>query len=110
MRAAEAAPESRPTLRSTPDGALEGTGVDAAVDQEVLAGDVARLGAAQIGAELAELLGRAEAAGGNRLLPLALDLLGRLALLLPGKLGVAYQPVGPQGPGYDIFDPERVRA
>src|SRR6266849_665089 len=109
MRGAEAAPESRPTLRSTPNGALEGTGVDAAVDQEVLAGDVARLDAAQIGAELAELLGRAEAAGRNRLLPLALDLLGRLALLLRGKLGVADEPVGPEAPGKDIVDRDVVR-
>src|SRR5260221_4635446 len=105
MRAAEAAPESRPTLRSTPDGALEGTGVDAAVDQEVLAGDVPRLDAAQVGAELAELLGRAEAAGGNRLLPLALDLLGRLALLLRGQLGVADQPVGPETARKELVDP-----
>src|SRR6266705_5657225 len=109
MRPAEGAPESRPTLRSMPYGALEGTGVDAAVDQEILAGDVARLDAAQIGAELAELLGRAEAAGGNRLLPLALDLLGRLALLLRGKLGVALQPVGPEAPGKDIVDRDVVR-
>src|SRR5206468_1669730 len=44
-------------------GRSERAGVDAAVDQEILAGDVARLHAAQIGAELAEFLGRAEEFG-----------------------------------------------
>ena len=38
-------------------GQLERAGIDAAVDQEILAGDVPRLDAAQVGAELAELLG-----------------------------------------------------
>src|SRR2546430_9293827 len=41
-------------------GQLERARVDAAVDQEILSGDVAGLDAAQIGAELAELqIGRA---------------------------------------------------
>src|SRR6266851_10428526 len=82
----------------------ERAGVDAAVDQEILAGDVAGLDAAQVGAELAELLGRAEAPGRDLLFPLALDLLRRPALLLRRKLGVADQPVGPEASGKQVVD------
>src|SRR6267143_3231261 len=85
-------------------GQLERAGIDTAVDQEILAGDVARLDAAQVGAELAELLGRAEAAGRDLFFPLALDLLRSLALLLRRKLGVADQPVGPEAPGKQVVD------
>src|SRR6266705_5729572 len=109
MRPAEGAPESRPTLRSMPYGALEGTGVDAAVNQEILAGDVARLHAAKIGAELAELLGRAEAARRNRFLDVPPHLLHGLAFLLRGELGVALQPVGPEAPGEQVVDRDVVR-
>src|SRR2546425_9338151 len=77
---------------------LERAGIDAAVDQEILSGDVARLDAAQVGAELAELLGRAEAAGRNRFLDVPPHLFHGLALLLRGELGVALQPVGPEAP------------
>src|SRR5712691_1658410 len=87
----------------------ERAGVDAAVDQEILAGDIARLHAAQVGAELAELLGRAEAAGRDLLFPLALDLLRRPALLLRRELGVADQPVGPEAPGEEVVDRDVVR-
>jgi len=58
----------------------------AAVHQQVLAGDVARMGAAQEGAGRAEFLGRAEAAGrirlgtGGILLVIALPLLAARAL------------------------------
>src|SRR5882672_7028637 len=89
--------------------ALERAGVDAAVDQEILAGDVARLDAAQVGAELAELLGGAEAAGRDLLFPLALDLLRGPALLLRSKLGVADQPVGPEAPREEVVDGDVVR-
>src|SRR6266853_1979609 len=82
----------------------ERAGVDAAVDQEILAGNVARLHAAQIGAELAELLGRAEAARGNRLLDVPPHLFHGLAFLLRGELGVALQPVGPEAPGEQVVD------
>src|SRR3977135_4480199 len=64
------------------NGRLERAGVDAAVYQEILAGDVARLDAAQVGAELAELLGRAEAAGRELLFPLALGILRRRCALI----------------------------
>src|SRR6266699_5610390 len=83
---------------------LERAGIDAAVDQEILAGDVACLDAAQVGAQLAELLGSAEAAGRDLLFPLALYPLRRLALLLCRKLGVADQPVGPEAPGEQVVD------
>src|SRR5213593_943830 len=82
----------------------ERAGVDAAVDQEILAGDVARLHAAQVGAELAELLGRAEAARGNRFLDVPPHLFHGLTLLLRGELGVALQPVGPEAPGEQVVD------
>ena len=45
----------------------ERPGIRAAVDQEVLPGDVARLRAAEVGAGVAELLRVAEAPGGDRL-------------------------------------------
>src|SRR5947209_18316709 len=87
----------------------ERAGVDAAVDQEILAGDVARLHAAQIRAELAELLGGAEAARGNRFLDVPPHLFHGLALLLGGELGVALQPVGPEAPGEQVVDRDVVR-
>ena len=65
---------------------LERSRVNAAVDQEILAGDIARLGAAQIGAQLAELLGRSEPAGGNRLFQLPFDFLHGLAFEFLGRL------------------------
>src|SRR3989475_8607762 len=83
---------------------LERARVDAAVDQEILAGHGARLDAAQIGAELAELLGRTEAARGNRFLDVAPHLFHGLALLLRRELGVALQPVGPEAPGEQVVD------
>src|SRR6266511_1725755 len=88
---------------------LERAGIDAAVDQEILAGDVARLDAAQIGAQLAELLGRAEAARGNRLLDVPPHLFHGPAFLLRGELGVALQPVGPEAPGEQVVDRDVVR-
>src|SRR5216110_2628961 len=87
----------------------ERAGVDAAVDQEILAGDVARLHAAQICAELAELFGRAEAARRNRLLDIPPHLLCGLALLFRAELGVALQPVGPEAPGEQVVDRDVVR-
>src|SRR5881396_647528 len=87
----------------------ERAGVDAAVDQEILAGDVARLHAAKIGAELAELLGRAEAARRNRFLDVPPHLFHGFALLLRGELGVALQPVGPEAPGEQVVDRDVVR-
>src|SRR6266705_246280 len=109
MRPAEGAPESRPTLRSMPYGALEGTGIDAAVDQEILAGDVARLDAAQVRAQLAALLGRAEAARRNRFLEFPPHLFHGLALFLRGDLGVALQPVGPETHREQVVDRDVVR-
>src|SRR6195256_826644 len=91
------------------NGRLERAGVDAAVDQEILAGDVARLDAAQVGTELAELLGRAEAAGGNRFLDVPPHLFHGLAFLLRGELGVALQPVCPEAPGEQVVDRDVVR-
>src|SRR5882724_375356 len=90
-------------------GQLERAGIDTAVDQEILAGDIARLDAAQVGAELAELLGGAEAAGRDLFFPLALDLLRSPALLLRRKLGVADQPVGPEATGEEVVDGDVVR-
>src|SRR6267142_439394 len=83
---------------------LESAGVDAAVDEEILPGDVAGLGAAQIRAQIAEFLGRPEAARRDRLLQIPLDVLDAPALLLRVELGVALQPVGPEPPGEDIVD------
>src|SRR5690348_4830194 len=83
---------------------LECAGVDAAVDEEILPGDVARLGAAQIGAQIAELLGSAEAARGYRFLQIAPDFLHGPAFLLRIELGVALQPVGPEPAGEEIVD------
>src|SRR6266849_8059672 len=88
---------------------LERAGIDAAVDQEILSGDVARLDAAQVGAELAELLGRAEAARRNRFLDVPPHLFDGLALLLRGELGVALQPVGPEAPREQVVDRDVVR-
>src|SRR6267378_2909896 len=85
-------------------GQLERAGIGTAVDQEILAGDVARLDAAQVGAELAELLGRAEAARGNRFLDVPPHLFHGLAFLLRGELGVALQPVCPEAPGEQVVD------
>src|SRR6267142_5818905 len=78
---------------------LESAGVDAAVDEEILPGDIAGLGAAQIGAQVAEFLGRAEAARRDRFFKIPLDLLDGLALLLRVELGVALQTIGPEPPG-----------
>src|SRR5437867_13258434 len=83
-------------------GRSERAGVEAPVDQEILAGDEARQHAAQIGAELAEFLGRPEAARRNRFLDVAPHLFHGLALLLRGELGVALQPVGPEAPGEQV--------
>src|SRR5690606_39105970 len=53
----------------------EGARREAAVDPQILAGDVAGMGRAQEGAGVAELLGRAETAGGDaRVLALAVFL------------------------------------
>src|SRR6266702_7731970 len=87
----------------------ERAGVDAAVDQEILARDVARLHAAQKGAQLAELLGRADTARRNRLLDVPPHLFHGLAFLLRGELGVALQPVGPEAPGEQVVDRDVVR-
>src|SRR5574342_1273391 len=82
----------------------EGTGVDTAVDQQVLSGYVGCLHAAQVGAQIAEFLGRAEAPCRNRLLQVPLDLLHGPALLLGVELGVALQPVGPEASGEQVVD------
>src|SRR5687768_3564794 len=68
-RSAPPQPTTAPSMQpGEPDGSgaaaggapgSEGAGVETAVDQEVLARDVAGLGAADEGAQLAELLGRA---------------------------------------------------
>src|SRR5258706_4631163 len=90
-------------------GQLERAGIDTAVDQEILAGDVARLDAAKVGAELAELLGGAEAAGRDLFFPFAFDLLRSFALLLRRNLSVADQPVGPEAPREQVVDGDVVR-
>src|SRR5262249_33234801 len=74
--------------------ASEGAGVDAAVDQEVLAGDVAGLRAAEKGAGVAEFLRRAEASRGNGFLQALPHFFHRLAFFPGLEFGVALQPVG----------------
>src|SRR5882672_2348734 len=92
------------SLRSPRAASLERAGVDAAVDEEILPGDVARLRAAQVGAQVAELLGRAEAARGNRLLEVPLDLFHAQAFFLRVELRIALQAVGPESAREDVVD------
>src|SRR5579863_1537089 len=76
----------------------------AAVDQDVLAGDVARLSAGEEGAEFAELFRSPEALGRDRRLALAprrrFGNSARLGLLLKA----APQAVGVEGAGLDRID------
>src|ERR1022692_1362892 len=65
----------------------ESTGVAAAVDQNVLADDIARLRAAQESTSLAELGGAAEAARGVR-----------------SRFEIAAQPIGVEGAGKQVVD------
>src|SRR5258706_5862492 len=83
---------------------LERAGVVAAIDQKILAGEVARLCAAKISAVVAEFLGGAETAGGTAFLARALELLGRLALLLGVELEVRAQAIGPHRARQQVVD------
>src|SRR5690606_18799384 len=82
----------------------ERAGVEAAVDQEVLAGDVARLGAADEGAQLAKLLGRAEPPGRNLRERFGLDLRDRTARSLRRERHAGAQPIGVEASGQDVVD------
>src|ERR1700716_1767186 len=75
----------------------ECAGERAAVDQQVLPGDVAGLGRAQEHAGGAELVRRAEALGRNGSGARGAELLVGNALLLGGGLDVALQSVGVEG-------------
>src|SRR5258708_12702430 len=72
----------------------------AAIHQQVLPGDVARVHAAQEGAGRAELLRRAEAAGRIELGARLVFLLVALAALGGARLVGAAQPAGVQPPGH----------
>src|SRR4051794_1982893 len=76
----------------------------AAVEQEVLARDVAGLRAAKVGAGIAEFLDRAEAAGRVGLGANLSELVRRLSRLLRVELEVAAQPVGLERAGQEIVD------
>src|SRR5262249_18304388 len=87
-----------------PRGRLERPRVRAAVEHEVLPGDVAGLGAANEGADLAELLRRAEASGRVLGPALAGDLLERLAARLGLRLDIGAEPIGVERAGEDVVD------
>src|SRR4029078_5471080 len=83
---------------------LERAGVEAAIHQQVLPGDEARLGAAQEGAGVAELVDGAEAPRRVCLGAPAPQLLRRLPGLLRIELEVSAQPVGLERPGQEVVD------
>src|SRR5215472_17039288 len=76
----------------------------AAVDQQVLSGDVAGRGRAQERTGGAELVRRAEAPGRNRGGACGCDLVDRGALLLGGGLDVRAQAVGVEGARQQAID------
>ncbi|KAG1254265.1 hypothetical protein G6F65_017109 [Rhizopus arrhizus] len=82
---------------------LERTGVGAAVDQQVLPGEVTGLYAAQEGAGGAEFVRRAEAAGGN-LLAAALGHFAGVAILARTVGEVGAQAVGVELAGQQVVD------
>src|SRR4051812_36148040 len=83
---------------------LERAGVGTTVHEEVLSGDEARLRAAQIGARVAELLDRAEAAGGIGLRPRLRQFGRRLAEFFGVEFKVGAQAVGVKGTGKQRVD------
>src|SRR5690606_36380788 len=83
---------------------LQGAAVAAAVEQDVLPGDEARLGPAQPGAGLAELGRVAEALGRVLRLSLRGHLVEGSAATLGDRLDVALQPVGRERAGEQSVD------
>src|SRR5688572_1999909 len=82
----------------------EGSWISPAVEQQVLAGNVPRLRAAEIGAGVAELLNGAEPFRRIRL-PAGLGQVGRaLAQPLGVELEVGAQPVGVERAGQEAVD------
>src|SRR5262245_35052057 len=81
---------------------LESARVRAAIEHEVLPGDVARLRAADECAHLAELGGSAEAAGRVLGLALAGDVLDRSPARLRDGRNRGAEPVGVEGPGQEV--------
>ena len=82
----------------------ERPGVGAAVDQQVLRGDVAGVDRAQKRTELAELVGIAEAQRGDGVTCGLLDLRQRQVASLGSSGEVGRQPVGGEPAGQDIVD------
>src|SRR5205823_6835938 len=78
--------------------------IGAAVQQQVLAGNVTRLRAAQVGAGIAEFLDAAEAARRVRLGAGLAQLLVALAARLGVELEVRAQPVGVERAGQQVVD------
>src|SRR5438093_12656003 len=99
----------RPLPRTRVRRRLKGTRVGAAVEDEVLAGDVAGLGAADERTHLAELRRGAEASRGILGLALPGDLLDRLAASLRLGRDVGTQPIRVEGARQDIVDRDVVR-
>ncbi|MGY4282393.1 hypothetical protein ACVWXO_001613 [Bradyrhizobium sp. LM2.7] len=83
---------------------LQRPGEGATVEQKVLPGDEAGLGAAQEGAGIAELVGLAEAAGGVELGALSQDLLRRDTALVGFGLRGSGQAVGLERAGQQAVD------
>src|SRR6266851_6412163 len=84
------------------------TRVLAAVHQQVLAGDIARVRAAQEGAGRAEFLGRAEAAGRIHLGAGRVLIVIALAALGGARLVSAAQPIGVERTGQQAVDGDAV--
>src|SRR5207302_8933126 len=78
--------------------------VSTAVEQQILAGNVTCLRAAQVGAGIAELLDAAEAARRVRLGARLAQLLVALAARLGVVLEVRAQPVGVERAGQQVID------
>ena len=85
-------------------GVLEGPRVGAAVEQHVLPDHVGGLLAAEKGADLAELLGRAEAPDGNGLHTRSGHLLVGATGLAGGLVYAASQSLGIEGAGEQIVE------
>src|SRR6185295_9588700 len=88
-----------PKTGSSAASSSEGSWIRPAVEQQVLAGNVPRLGAAQIGACVAELLDGAESARGVRVGARFAELIDRLSGRLGVERQVRAQAVGLERPG-----------